>query len=133
MFSRRPERAVRSMAAASSAAPAPMDAAEPGPGTLEEHRRKSWEFFRSLGSPELHVAPMVDQARHSCCGCTPAGQAEAEALCKRERVPYKAFQKGFHLYAPGQGGDSGAAGRLPAGRGGAGKAWLINVVGWGTT
>ena len=54
-------------AAVSTAAPAAKpvvpctDAAEPGPGSLQEHRRKSWDFFRSLGSPELHVAPMVDQ------------------------------------------------------------------------
>ena len=41
-------------------------AAEVGPQSLEEHRKRSWEFFRSIGSPALHVAPMVDQVT-SCC------------------------------------------------------------------
>lgn len=26
------------------------------------HASKAWEFFRSIGSPQLHVAPMVDQS-----------------------------------------------------------------------
>ena len=41
-------------------------AAEVGPQSLEEHRKRSWEFFRGIGSPALHVAPMVDQVT-SCC------------------------------------------------------------------
>jgi hypothetical protein len=38
-----------------------VDPAEPGPESLQAHRAKAWEFFRSIGSPKLHVAPMVDQ------------------------------------------------------------------------
>ena len=41
-------------------------AAEVGPQSLEEHRKRSWEFFRSIGSPALHVAPMVDQVMSRC-------------------------------------------------------------------
>ena len=41
-------------------------AAEVGPQSLEAHRKRSWEFFRSIGSPALHVAPMVDQVT-TCC------------------------------------------------------------------
>lgn len=29
---------------------------------LDEHAEKAWSFFRSIGSPKLHVAPMVDQS-----------------------------------------------------------------------
>ena len=25
------------------------------------HAKQAWEFFRSIGSPKYHVAPMVDQ------------------------------------------------------------------------
>lgn len=39
-----------------------VDPAEPGPESLQAHRAKAWEFFRSIGSPKLHVAPMVDQS-----------------------------------------------------------------------
>jgi hypothetical protein len=28
---------------------------------LDEHAAKAWEFFRGMGSPKFHVAPMVDQ------------------------------------------------------------------------
>ena len=28
---------------------------------LVAHAKKAWEFFRSIGSPKYHVAPMVDQ------------------------------------------------------------------------
>lgn len=42
------------------------DAAEPGPGSLQAHREKAWQFFRSIGSPQLHVAPMVDQVSGTC-------------------------------------------------------------------
>ena len=46
-------------------------AAEPGPGTLEAHRERSWNFFRGIGSPAFHVAPMVDQvgirSKKDCC------------------------------------------------------------------
>lgn len=44
-----------------------MAAAEPGPGCLEEHRKRSWDFFRRIGSPQLHVAPMVDQVSTASC------------------------------------------------------------------
>lgn len=27
------------------------------------HAAKAWEFFRRMGSPKYHVAPMVDQVR----------------------------------------------------------------------
>ncbi|KAK3236500.1 hypothetical protein CYMTET_53364 [Cymbomonas tetramitiformis] len=29
---------------------------------LEAHAASAWEFFRSIGSPKFHVAPMVDQS-----------------------------------------------------------------------
>ncbi len=41
-------------AAATTTAPAPTDAA------ADEH--PGWAFFRAMGSPALHVAPMVDQS-----------------------------------------------------------------------
>jgi len=44
-----------------------MAAAESGPGSLEEHRKRSWDFFRRIGSPQLHVAPMVDQVSTASC------------------------------------------------------------------
>lgn len=44
-------------------------AAEPGPGSLEEHRNRSWEFFRSIGAPRLHVTPMVDQVSGCMTRC----------------------------------------------------------------
>jgi hypothetical protein len=33
---------------------------------LEAHVQRSWDYFRSLGSPKWHVAPMVDQV----CVCS---------------------------------------------------------------
>ena len=33
------------------------------PAALEKHIERSWAYFRSLGSPKFHVAPMVDQVR----------------------------------------------------------------------
>jgi hypothetical protein len=32
---------------------------------LEAHVQRSWDYFKSLGSPKWHVAPMVDQV----CTC----------------------------------------------------------------
>lgn len=29
--------------------------------TSAEHAARAWQFFRSIGSPKYHVAPMVDQ------------------------------------------------------------------------
>jgi hypothetical protein len=31
------------------------------PEALDAHVERSWAYFRSLGSPKWHVAPMVDQ------------------------------------------------------------------------
>ena len=36
--------------------PARVDCAE-----AEQHAERAWAFFRSIGSPKYHVAPMVDQ------------------------------------------------------------------------
>lgn len=33
---------------------------------LEAHVQRSWNYFKSLGSPKWHVAPMVDQV----CACS---------------------------------------------------------------
>lgn len=33
------------------------------PEALDAHVERSWEYWRRLGSPRWHVAPMVDQAR----------------------------------------------------------------------
>lgn len=30
------------------------------------HAEKAWEFFRAMGSPKYHVAPMVDQVCAIC-------------------------------------------------------------------
>lgn len=38
------------------------------PESLKAHVERSWEHFRSLGSPQYHVAPMVDQVGGSACG-----------------------------------------------------------------
>lgn len=51
---------------APQAHPSSGDAAEPGLGSLQAHRDKAWQFFRSIGSPQLHVAPMVDQVSDTC-------------------------------------------------------------------
>jgi hypothetical protein len=47
------------------------------PEALDAHVEQAWAHFRSLGSPQFHVAPMVDQVRvgqltsscenHQCC------------------------------------------------------------------
>lgn len=41
------------------------------PDALDAHVEQAWAHFRSLGSPQFHVAPMVDQVRAwqltSCC------------------------------------------------------------------
>lgn len=34
---------------------------------LQANVQRSWEHFRSLGSPQWHVAPMVDQVRLRLC------------------------------------------------------------------
>lgn len=34
---------------------------------LDAHVARSWEYFRSLGSPRWHVAPMVDQVTPHYC------------------------------------------------------------------
>ena len=31
--------------------------------TAVPHAARAWEWFRSMGSPRYHVAPMVDQVR----------------------------------------------------------------------
>ena len=36
--------------------PARVDCTE-----AEQHAERAWAFFRSIGSPKYHVAPMVDQ------------------------------------------------------------------------
>ena len=38
-----------------------MVAASSSPGDDVPHASKAWDFFRSIGSPKYHVAPMVDQ------------------------------------------------------------------------
>ena len=50
-------------AASAVAAAAAGDAlpVAPTPATAE-NKLKSWEFFRAMGSPKYHVAPMVDQS-----------------------------------------------------------------------
>ena len=45
---------------------------------LVPHAAKAWEFFRSIGSPKFHVAPMVDQVSNvsllaRSCMADPAG------------------------------------------------------------
>ena len=50
--------AAASAAAGGEALPLPV---APSPATAE-NKLKSWEFFRSMGSPKYHVAPMVDQS-----------------------------------------------------------------------
>ncbi len=37
------------------------------------HKEKAWEFFRSMGSPKFHVAPMVDQVRRKLPGLAVRG------------------------------------------------------------
>lgn len=37
------------------------------PESLKAHVERAWEHFRSLGSPQYHVAPMVDQVGGSAC------------------------------------------------------------------
>jgi hypothetical protein len=53
-------------AARGGAAPQPVTAAEllatiSAAADVESHAERSWAYFRSLGSPKWHVAPMVDQ------------------------------------------------------------------------
>lgn len=56
----------------SSTAAAADDASSTSPGppyttpeALDAHVERSWAYFRSLGSPKWHVAPMVDQVQNS--------------------------------------------------------------------
>ena len=35
----------------------------------ELHTKQAWEFWRRLGSPKYHVAPMVDQVQGQCHRC----------------------------------------------------------------
>ena len=46
------------MSADETARPAPPAPEDASPGT----KLTSWDFFRSMGSPKFHVAPMVDQS-----------------------------------------------------------------------
>jgi hypothetical protein len=41
----------------------PPQASAPAVSPAEDvpHAARAWEFFRSMGSPKFHVAPMVDQ------------------------------------------------------------------------
>ncbi|GBF92704.1 tRNA-dihydrouridine(16 17) synthase [NAD(P)(+)]-like [Raphidocelis subcapitata] len=56
--------AVGAAPAANGAAPAAAERPPPPPyadaAALDAHVRRAWAHFRSLGSPRLHVAPMVD-------------------------------------------------------------------------
>lgn len=36
------------------------------PKALDAHIQRAWEHFRRIGSPQLHVAPMVDQVLFTC-------------------------------------------------------------------
>ena len=58
----------RAMRAGASARPAATDAAAgapfvvpPPPADLDAHVEAAWTWWRGLGAPKLHVAPMVDQ------------------------------------------------------------------------
>ncbi len=35
--------------------------------SAELHVKQAWEFWRKLGSPKYHVAPMVDQVNNDVC------------------------------------------------------------------
>eukprot|EP00882_Tetradesmus_deserticola_P015758 GHRQ01016792.1.p1 GENE.GHRQ01016792.1~~GHRQ01016792.1.p1 ORF type:complete len:339 (+),score=106.38 GHRQ01016792.1:225-1241(+) len=45
-----------------SSSPASLDSPPYSGAALEAHVQRSWSYFRSLGSPKWHVAPMVDQS-----------------------------------------------------------------------
>ncbi|KAK9820395.1 hypothetical protein WJX72_009905 [[Myrmecia] bisecta] len=83
-----------------------------GPPTDVPHAQKAWEFFRSMGSPKLHVAPMVDQSelpfrllcrRHGATAAytpmlhsrlfleTPAYRAEHFTTCPDDRPLFVQF------------------------------------------
>lgn len=52
----------RNLTCVASAMPgAPLDAAEGG----DSHSERAWAYWRSLGAPKYHVAPMVDQVHPS--------------------------------------------------------------------
>ena len=45
------------------------------------HAAKAWEFFRSIGAPKYHVAPMVDQVVHQSTQRSQTTIMKSELLC----------------------------------------------------
>lgn len=90
----------RKLSCVASAMPgAPLDAANGG----DSHSERAWAYWRSLGSPKYHVAPMVDQVGlfpplPSCSGTlSPASGDRAPRLgsCFRWLLPVAAVGAAF--------------------------------------
>ena len=65
-------------AAEEAASPSATMSLQQAEKQLVPHAAKAWEFFRSIGSPKFHVAPMVDQVSNvsllaRSCMADPAG------------------------------------------------------------
>ena len=67
-------------AAEEAASPSAAMSLQQAEKLLVPHAAKAWEFFRSIGSPKFHVAPMVDQVSLLARSCMAAPRGSAWPL-----------------------------------------------------